>query len=87
MSSIADGISYAEVRINFLYRYIFFYTQLCNIELGVYICRYMIGEDGQENVPHRDWLLTFDRVLNEVKNEMEQQGRGEEFIGARVSLF
>lgn len=45
----------------------------------------MIGEDGQENIPHRDWLLTFDRVLDEVKAEMKQQGRGEEFIGARVS--
>jgi adenosine deaminase CECR1 len=47
----------------------------------------MIGEDGLENVPHRDWLLTFDRVLNEVKDEMKRQGRGEEFIGARVSPF
>lgn len=64
-SSIADGISYVEVRINFLYKY-------------------MIGEDGQENVPHRDWLLTFDRVLNEVKAEMKAQGRSEEFIGARI---
>jgi adenosine deaminase CECR1 len=47
----------------------------------------MIGEDGRENVPHRDWLLTFDRVLNEVKAEMKQRGREGEFIGARVSLF
>jgi adenosine deaminase CECR1 len=47
----------------------------------------MVGEDGQENVPHRDWLLAFDRVLEEVKAEMKQQGRGEEFVGARVSSF
>jgi adenosine deaminase CECR1 len=47
----------------------------------------MVGEDGKENVPHRDWLLTFDRVLNEVKADMKQQGRGDEFIGARVSFL
>lgn len=47
----------------------------------------MIGADGQENVPHRDWLLTFDRVQNEVKDEMKQLGREGEFIGAKVNLF
>lgn len=47
----------------------------------------MVGEDGQENVPHREWLLIFDRVLNEVKAEMTRQGREDEFIGARVGVF
>lgn len=46
----------------------------------------MIGADGQENIPHRDWLLAFDRVQNEVKEEMKQSGREGEFIGGRVSL-
>ncbi|KAF5380946.1 hypothetical protein D9615_004143 [Tricholomella constricta] len=64
-SSIEDGISYIEARINFLYKH-------------------MIGEDGKENVPHREWLVMFDRVLNEVKAEMKEQGRVGEFIGARI---
>ena len=46
----------------------------------------MVGEDGEENVPHRAWLLTFDRVLNTIKAEMKLQGREDEFIGARVSF-
>jgi len=47
----------------------------------------MVGSDGKENVPHRDWLIMFDRVMNEVKQEMAQQGREGEFIGAKVSIF
>lgn len=47
----------------------------------------MVGADGQENVPHREMLLVFDRIVNEVKEEMKRQGRGDEFIGARVSLW
>ncbi|GLB42927.1 putative adenosine [Lyophyllum shimeji] len=64
-SSIDDGISYIEARVNFLYKY-------------------MVGADGQENVPHREWLLMFDRVLSEVKAEMKEQGREPEFIGAKI---
>lgn len=45
----------------------------------------MVGADGQENVPHRDWLLMFDRVQNEVKADMKRQGREDEFVGARVN--
>jgi hypothetical protein len=44
----------------------------------------MVGEDGQENVPHREWLRIFDKIMNEVKDDMKQQGREDEFIGARV---
>ncbi|RDB21042.1 Adenosine deaminase CECR1-A [Hypsizygus marmoreus] len=64
-TSIEDGISYIEARINFLYKH-------------------MVGIDGQENIPHRDWLLMFDDVLKEVKAEMKAQGREDEFIGARI---
>lgn len=46
----------------------------------------MIGADGQENVPHREWVLAFDRVVNEVKEEMASQGRADEFVGARVRV-
>ncbi|KAJ3548159.1 hypothetical protein NM688_g5331 [Phlebia brevispora] len=60
-SSIEDGISYVEVRINFH-------------------ARYMFGEDGEENIPHRDWLREYDRVMSEVKADLKEQGREDEFI-------
>ena len=49
----------------------------------------MFGDDGIENVPHRDWLLEFDRVSNEFKEEMRDQGREDDFLGckARRSLI
>ncbi len=46
--------------------------------------RFMYGPDGQHNVPHREWLIIFDRVLLEVKEEMRQNGRADDFFGARV---
>lgn len=46
----------------------------------------MTGEDGQENIPHREWFIVFDRVISEVKGELSRQGRGDEFIGARVRI-
>ncbi|KAJ3500981.1 hypothetical protein NLJ89_g9548 [Agrocybe chaxingu] len=44
--------------------------------------RFLVGADGQDNIPHREWLVMFDRVSREVKVEMTQQGR--DFIGARI---
>ena len=49
--------------------------------------RHMYGADGQENVPHREWLATFDRVVNQVKAEMVELDRPNDFIGAKVSFF
>ncbi|KAG2020049.1 adenosine deaminase [Coprinopsis cinerea AmutBmut pab1-1] len=43
----------------------------------------MVGADGSP-LEHRQWLLIFDRVLKQVKEELESQGRGDEFHGARV---
>ncbi|KAF8077740.1 hypothetical protein FPV67DRAFT_10272 [Lyophyllum atratum] len=58
---------------------------ICYIEARInFLYKHMFGADGQENVPHREWLLMFDRVLNEVKAEMKEQGREGEFIGARI---
>ncbi|KAF8891209.1 hypothetical protein BD779DRAFT_1670856 [Infundibulicybe gibba] len=48
-----------------------------------FLYKHMIGADGQENIPHREWLIMFDRVLEEVKESMKQQGHSE-FIGARA---
>ena len=45
----------------------------------------MYGADGQENVPHREWVAMFDRVINQVKLEMVEVGRPNDFIGAKVS--
>lgn len=47
----------------------------------------MYGADGQQNVPHRMWLQIFEKVMNDIKEEMIQQGRGGEFLGARVRIF
>jgi adenosine deaminase CECR1 len=44
----------------------------------------MFGADGQENIPHREWLIIFGKVMNEVKDEMKKNGREDEFVGARV---
>ena len=46
----------------------------------------MYGADGQENLPHREWLVMFERMINEVKAEMVQRGRPNDFIGAKVSF-
>ncbi|KAF7359717.1 Adenosine deaminase CECR1-A [Mycena venus] len=64
-SSVEDGISYVEVRVNFF-------------------PKYMVGGDGQENVPHSAWLKSFDDTLNRFKADLKQQGREDEFIGARI---
>jgi adenosine deaminase CECR1 len=47
--------------------------------------RFAFRADGQENLSHRELLLMFDQVVKEVKDEMKQQGREDEFIGARAS--
>ena len=44
----------------------------------------MVGEDGEENVPHRVWVQMFDRIVKEVKAHLEAQGRGDEFVGAKI---
>jgi adenosine deaminase CECR1 len=44
----------------------------------------MFGADGQENILHREWLIMFGKVMNEVKDEMKKNGREDEFVGARV---
>lgn len=46
--------------------------------------RYMTGRDGEENVPHREWLIMYDRVVKDVKEELRRQGREDEFVGSRV---
>ncbi|KAH7926643.1 Metallo-dependent hydrolase [Leucogyrophana mollusca] len=44
----------------------------------------MVGVDGLENVPHRDWLITIDKVVNEFKENLRQQGREDDLIGIKI---
>jgi adenosine deaminase CECR1 len=44
----------------------------------------MFGADGHENIPHRDWIIAFERVMNEVKAQLAREGRPDAFFGARV---
>ena len=46
--------------------------------------RLMLDANGEETVTHREWLSVFDRVTNEVKSMMAQQGRADEFVGCKV---
>jgi hypothetical protein len=47
--------------------------------------RYGYRADGQENVTHRESLLAFDKVVQEVKDEMKRQDREDEFVGVKAS--
>lgn len=38
----------------------------------------MIGADGEENIPHVEWLRTFNLVVDQFKNEHP------DFFGAKV---
>jgi len=65
LSSIEDGISFIETRLNFF-------------------LKFLVDANGEETVSHRDLVVTFDEVVQEVKDEMNRQGRPEAFIGARI---
>ncbi|KIJ35773.1 hypothetical protein M422DRAFT_180404 [Sphaerobolus stellatus SS14] len=73
-SSIEDGIMYVEARINFWYKYVSIYLFLLT----------MIGADGEDNVDHFEWLEIFERVVDRVKRELKEEGREDEFYGARI---
>lgn len=47
----------------------------------------MIGTSGEDDFTHRDWLATFGEVIEEVKQEMKNAGRDDEFVGAKVCSF
>lgn len=47
----------------------------------------MIGPDGEQNVPHKEWLSTFQDVLIEFSGSLRAQGRDDEFIGAKVLVI
>jgi adenosine deaminase CECR1 len=51
------------------------------------IGRYMIGPDGEQNVPHKEWLSIFQDVLIEFSGNLRAQKRDDEFIGAKVLVI
>ncbi|KAI9061473.1 Metallo-dependent hydrolase [Trametes sanguinea] len=50
----------------------------------MFFMKNMFGEDGEENIPHRVWFQMYERVLNEVKEELKAQGREDEFLGSKI---
>ncbi|EKM82478.1 hypothetical protein AGABI1DRAFT_68123, partial [Agaricus bisporus var. burnettii JB137-S8] len=49
-----------------------------------FLYKSMTGADGNDNVTHREMLLAFDEVIQEVKTELKQRGQENKFIGARI---
>lgn len=47
--------------------------------------RTMHATDGKGTISHREWLIIFDRVLKEVKEQLASEGRLNEFVGAKVT--
>jgi adenosine deaminase CECR1 len=46
--------------------------------------RFIFSEDGEENVSHRTMLAEYDRILNEVRQDIFQEDRKDEFFGSKV---
>ena len=46
----------------------------------------MFGEDGHETVPHREWVIAYEEVMDEVLQKMRDQGRQDEFLGSKVHV-
>lgn len=44
----------------------------------------MPAENGMNQLDHRDWLILFEKILNEVMEDLAAQGRKDAFHGARV---
>ncbi|KIJ35772.1 hypothetical protein M422DRAFT_34557 [Sphaerobolus stellatus SS14] len=44
----------------------------------------MIGDDGEDNVDHAQWVETFGQVTDRIMQELKEQGREDEFYRARI---
>jgi len=47
----------------------------------------MFGTDGNQTVPHREWLLDFEQAISEVRTVLKEQNSEEVFVGAKVGEF
>ncbi|KAF9445430.1 Metallo-dependent hydrolase [Macrolepiota fuliginosa MF-IS2] len=52
--------------------------------IDFFVADCMRGADGELNVTHRDIVLLFGEAIREVKEELEKDGRGDKFLGARI---
>ncbi len=46
--------------------------------------RLIFSEEAEENVSHSTLLAEYDRILNEVKQQLKDEGREDEFVGSKV---
>ncbi|EJF66293.1 Metallo-dependent hydrolase [Dichomitus squalens] len=46
--------------------------------------KHMIDAGGEENVPHREWLIAYNRVIQDVKDKLAKLGRADEFVGSKI---
>ncbi|KAI0306408.1 adenosine deaminase-like growth [Multifurca ochricompacta] len=46
--------------------------------------KYMFDAEGEQTVPHREWLLDFEQAIREARKTLKEQDREEEFIGAKI---
>ncbi|KAI0709750.1 Metallo-dependent hydrolase [Earliella scabrosa] len=87
MSVSGDIIAYLPVWKEYVREFL-----LSSVEDGIsyveprvfFYVKYLRGEDGEENVPHRVWFQVFEQILTEVKSTLAAQGREDEFIGAKI---
>ena len=47
----------------------------------------MSDVNGDESIPHSEWIRAFKTIVEEVKEEMSKQGRPHAFIGAKVNNY
>lgn len=47
----------------------------------------MSDREGNMVLDHKDWVRMFRESVQEVRDDMESQGRGDEFAGAKVGSF
>lgn len=45
----------------------------------------MVRSNGIADFAHREWVEMYGRIVGNVRSEMESQGRGDEFVGSKVS--
>ena len=82
LSSIEDGISYVESRINFLFM---------RVSIPVFLplrtqvwYRSFFGPDGRATLTRRGMPKVYGSVVQELKDEMKRQRREDEFVGSKV---
>ncbi|TFK54821.1 Metallo-dependent hydrolase [Heliocybe sulcata] len=77
-TSVDDGISFIEARINFGYKCVFLLFS------HAWPCQTMCNAEGHNVLPAREWVRAFGRAVEDVKREMKDQGREDAFLGAKI---